>query len=390
MKILLIAPQPFFQDRGTPIAVRMMAETLVRLGHTVHLLVYHEGRDIVLENVELHRSMNLPWVKGIKAGLTLKKLFCDIFIFIKCLQLMHCNRFDLIHAVEESVFMARILKLFVGKPYVYDMDSSLPQQITDKFPQLSFLRLPMEFLEKNAIRGSVGVVAVCKVLEEIAIGYSPDTPVLRLEDITLLDCSGIGQENLREKYRFSGPVVMYVGNLEKYQGIDLLLRSFAIVVRKTPDTHLLLIGGSDDDIAFYRGRVLELDLAGRVTLCGPRPVTLLGYYLDQADILVSPRTQGNNTPMKIYSYLDTGKPVLATRLSTHTQVLDDEISYLVRPEPGAMADGIMRLLYDIELCRRLGQNSRDRVAAEFSPAAYRKKLTRFYKTIAVKIHGAEG
>ena len=53
-------------------------------------------------------------------------------------------------------------------------------------------------------------------------------------------------------------------------------------------------------------------------------------------MLVSPRLKGLNTPMKIYSYLDSGSAVLATRLRTHTQVLDDGIAYLVEPEPVAL------------------------------------------------------
>ena len=367
-----------------------MAETLSGMGHTVHLLVYHEGSDIHLDNVVMHRSMNLPWIMGIKPGLTLKKLFCDIFVFIKCLQLMRSVRFDLIHAVEESVFMACIIKIFSSKPYIYDMDSSLSLQVTDKFPLLSFFRVPMELLEKTAVRNSAGVIAVCKVLEEIAASYAPDCTILCLEDVTLLDGDRKGEENLRLTYQLTGSVLMYVGNLEKYQGIDLLLDSFARVVEVTPDVHLLLIGGSDEDIDYYRNRVLEMNLEGKAVLCGPRPISLLGYYLDQADILVSPRIQGNNTPMKIYSYLDTGKPVLATRLGTHTQVLGDDIACLVAPDAEAMAEGIMRLLHDPILCQRLGENGRKRVAENFSPAAYRKKLEQFYKTILAKIAVSKG
>ena len=61
---------------------------------------------------------------------------------------------------------------------------------------------------------------------------------------------------------------------------------------------------------------------------------------------MSPRLKGLNTPMKIYSYLDSGSAVLATRLRTHTQVLDDELAYLVEPEPAALGRGLAALLRD--------------------------------------------
>ncbi|HEY3013063.1 MAG TPA: hypothetical protein VGJ36_09970 [Gemmatimonadales bacterium] len=68
---------------------------------------------------------------------------------------------------------------------------------------------------------------------------------------------------------------------------------------------------------------------------GPRPISSLDDLFHRADVPVSPRLKGLNTPMKIYSYLDS----LATRLRTHTQVLDDHTAYLVAPEPEALGDG---------------------------------------------------
>ena len=67
--------------------------------------------------------------------------------------------------------------------------------------------------------------------------------------------------------------------------------------------------------------------AARLDATRDRVARLLG----EADVLVSPRLKGLNTPMKIYSYLDSGTAVLATRLRTHTQVLDDRTAYLVDP-----------------------------------------------------------
>ncbi|MBW1634901.1 MAG: glycosyltransferase family 1 protein, partial [Deltaproteobacteria bacterium] len=75
---------------------------------------------------------------------------------------------------------------------------------------------------------------------------------------------------------------------------------------------------------------------------------------------------------------------------THTQVLGDDMACLVAPDAEAMADGIIRLLHDPTLCQRLGENGRKRVAEDFSPAAYRKKLERFYKTIMGKIAVSKG
>jgi glycosyltransferase involved in cell wall biosynthesis len=110
-------------------------------------------------------------------------------------------------------------------------------------------------------------------------------------------------------------------------------------------------------------------------------VSELGDLLREADVLVSPRLKGTNTPMKIYSYLDSGTAVLATRLRTHTQVLSDRTAYLVDPEPRALGSGLAALLRDDSLRERLAAEAKDHVRREFTPEAARRKLESFYAMI---------
>jgi glycosyltransferase involved in cell wall biosynthesis len=176
---------------------------------------------------------------------------------------------------------------------------------------------------------------------------------------------------------------MYIGNLEKYQGIDLLIQGFKEALHQEEGLNLVIIGGNKDDIQFYQQRVEQLGITTHVYFCGQRPVNQLGSYLSQADILVSPRIQGNNTPMKIYSYLDSGKPVLATRLPTHTQVLDETISYLVNPVAEDMAAGIIALSRNAKLRQSLGSKARERVGEEYSLPVFKRKVDTFYKKLII-------
>jgi glycosyltransferase involved in cell wall biosynthesis len=381
LNILLLAPQPFYQERGTPIAVKLLAQTLGEQGYVVHLLVFAEGEEIDLPHVTIYRHIPLPGMSNIKPGLSVKKLICDFFLFVKSLQLIRRHEFQLVHAVEESVFMALVIKKIFKIPYVYDMDSCMSLQLMDKFPSLGLVRSMMGWLEKAAIVNSKGVLAVCRTLEEMVKKIAPDKLTARIEDITLLESGSEGQENLREELGIQGIVLMYVGNFEKYQGIDLLLDGFAEAVRRKKDLQLVLIGGNKEDIQFYKQRTRQLGIATGVFFCGQRPVNNLGYYLGQADILVSPRMQGNNTPMKIYSYLDSGIPVLATDLPTHTQVLDEGIACLVHPTPADMADGIIALAENKVLREKIGFQARQRVQEEYSLPAFQRKLAAFYQKL---------
>ena len=92
--------------------------------------------------------------------------------------------------------------------------------------------------------------------------------------------------------------------------------------------------------------------------------------------------------MKIYSYLDSGKPVLATRLYTHTQVLDDQISYLVEPTPLEMALGMEELIEDGELRSSIASQARGRLQDEYGPEVLHGKLAEFYEEVAETIGNA--
>ncbi len=385
--ILVVAPQPFFQNRGTPIAVRLLVEELARLGYEVHLLVFHEGEEVALSGVHLHRIAAIPGIKDIPPSLSSKKIVCDIFMLFKVFGLIRRHRFTVIHAVEEAAFMALAAKVVFATPYVYDMESSLAQQIVEKFSFFKPLGPVLRFFEGLAIKGSCGVVAVCRALEEIALVYDREKPIVRLEDISLLGGEVCTGEDLRQGLEMSGPIMLYVGNLEKYQGIDLLLQSFQLALNQGCRAHLVIVGGTAESIAAYKKYAEELRVVEFTTFCGPRPVELLGHYLSQADILLSPRIQGNNTPMKLYSYLDSGKPVLATNLPTHTQVLTEEFACLVAPDKESMAAGMVGLLNDPERCLRLGARGRSVARENYSLKAYQAKLGDFYRRILVGLPG---
>lgn len=389
MRVLLLAPHPFFQQRGTPIAERMMIEVLLARGHEVEVLTYHEGDDPGLPGCRVRRIPAPPFVRGIRPGFSWKKLVCDAVMLGHALSLVARRRYDLVHAVEESAFMALAAKALFGVPYVYDMDSGLAQQMVDKLPPLARVRPLLAWCERRAVRGSVAVLAVCRSLEEQALAEHPERRVARIEDITLLaPANGHGTERLGDLVGDGGPIVLYVGNLEPYQGIDLLLEGFARALPRVPSARLVVIGGEAADRARYAARSRELGLDGEVVFAGPRPVERLGDYLAQATVLVSPRTAGHNTPMKVYSYLDSGRPLLATRLPTHTQVLDDEVACLVEPRAEAFADGLVCLLADEVLRERLAGNAKRFAQREFTPEAFETKLLNFYDSVAERIGDA--
>ena len=392
MKILFLAPQPFFQERGTPIAVRLALEVLAaRQGKEVHLLTYHEGQNVQIPGVTIFR-IPAPWgITGVGPGISLKKLVCDFVFLFSALKLVwqaRSNQYQLVHAVEESVFVAWLIKLIWGLPYIYDMDSSLALQLTEKWEWFRPLRALLEFFERHATRGSIAVVPVCDSLAAIAERHgSKETLILR--DISLLDqkASAEAAPNLRREAGLSQNdlVVLYIGNLESYQGIDLLLESFAIIAPKAAQAQLVIIGGTPAHLEKYQLKAKALGCQNQVHFLGPKPVQQLKPLLSQADVLVSPRTLGNNTPMKIYSYLHSGKVTVATNLPTHSQVLNNQVAVLTAPEPKAFADGLLSVLSDANLRERLGRAAFQLAEEKYTYKIFSRELNGLYDRLSVKL-----
>jgi hypothetical protein len=186
MRILLLAPEPFYEDRGTPIAVALVLRVLSERGEDVDVVTYHEGRDLHLEHVTLHRIPGLPLLGRIPPGFSWKKVVCDAFLLVKAIRMAAARRYDLVHAVEESVFIALVLKWLFKLPYLYDMDSSLAQQLMERFRALRPFAWLLEGCEALAIRRAKVVAPVCETLAGIARRCRPERVVL-LPDVSLLD-----------------------------------------------------------------------------------------------------------------------------------------------------------------------------------------------------------
>ncbi|MCA9727131.1 MAG: glycosyltransferase family 4 protein, partial [Candidatus Eisenbacteria bacterium] len=383
----VIAPQPYFQERGTPIAVRLLVRALGERGDEVDLLVYHEGSDVATPGVTVHRIRPRPTVRGIRPGFSLKKVYCDLFLIPRIDRMLRDGQYDLVHATEEGVFLAHWLCRRHRIPFVYDMDSSMSHQILDRHGWLAPLRPWLEGAEARAMRAAVAVVPVCEALADVARSQGVSDPYV-LKDVSLVEetatggTSGVGTGEPVDIRALPGwqdrAIAMYIGNLEPYQGIDLLLESFRHVLRQLPAAGLVVVGGVPDDVEKYRRKSRALEIEGAVQFLGQRPVAHVGAYMRQADLLVSPRIHGQNTPMKVYTYLDSGVAVLATDLPTHTQVMNSTLAGLAPAEPAPFAREMIALLEDPSRRRELAGRARELIRREHSYGAFRERVHALY------------
>ena len=382
LRILFLAPQPFFEVRGTPLAVLHMTRALAALGHSVDLLTFPQGEPVPVEGVRHLRSPRLP-VGRVKAGPSLAKMVLDVPFLAEAAWRLRSGGYDVVHAVEEAAHLIAPFARWFGVPLVMDVDSSIPHQLRySGFATRGPLLRLAERLEGYALRHSAAAITVCASLTEDVRSRAPGLPVFQVEDPPLVEPGTTpppeAVETLRRELTLGPwPVVLYSGNFEPYQGVELLLEALAHV----PQVQLLLMGGRADDVARVKAEARARGIGERTVFSGQRPPSELPLFLAVADVLVSPRAKGENTPFKIFTYIASGKPLVATRIATHTQLLDDTTAFLVEPTPRGLAAGLQAALDRPEEANARARAALDLVRREYSVERYREKIARAYAEV---------
>src|SRR6266702_204148 len=125
-----------------------------------------------------------------------------------------------------------------------------------------------------------------------------------------------------------------------------------------PMARYAIVGGRSEQVEKQRLLAQELGVSEMVCFVGQRPLEEMPQYMALADILLSPRNKGTNTPLKLYTYLRSGKPILATQIYSHTQILNQDIAMLVPPTAEGLAQGTLELLQNPELAHKLASNGK--------------------------------
>jgi glycosyltransferase involved in cell wall biosynthesis len=382
-RALVIAPQPFFTPRGTPFSVYCRTLVTAELGVEVDLLTYGEGQDVDVPGVRIVRIPRLGALRPIPVGPSRVKLFLDVFVVLWTLALLVRHRYDFVHAHEEAVFFCRFLKPFFRFRLVYDMHSSLPQQLVNfGFTRSRLLIESFRWLEDGSLRVADAIITICPALADYALARIDDPGKHFLIENSILEEVSLAPEARAEEQglELEGEVpagrrlVVYAGTLEPYQGIDLLIRAFCIVRQETPDVFLLVVGGSAEQVSDYARLAEELGIEAHCRLTGRVPQPAARRLIARAAVQVSPRLRGINTPLKVYGQLASGIPLVATEIRAHTQVLDDEVAFLAAPTPEDFAQQIVAALSREDVRARRTEAAKRRYEERYSRAIYVGKM----------------
>jgi glycosyltransferase involved in cell wall biosynthesis len=353
--VLLVTPQPFYEDRGTPIAVAHTARALGELGYTVDLLAFPFGRHIELPHVNTHRCGNPLGLETVPIGFSWQKCALDASLIRSFEHLLKSRRYDIVHAVEEAAYIASRICHRAGRRFIYDMASSIPAELSCK-PLLrsGVAQRLLRSVESSVIKRAAHVIC-SSGLGETVRGHSHDTPTAewRFPAVSgTADAALMSDIRMTQQISPADKVVVYSGNFARYQGMDLLFAGFEQALGEDPDLLLMCVGASESDRRSWM-KALSPETAARVRIVPRCRRSEVPSFLALASCLVSLRPLSQNLPLKVFEYMGSGKPIVATRGPAHEPVLSARRAFLCDPTAASVAENILKVVQSPQRARAI-------------------------------------
>ena len=378
MRILMIAPQPFFEPRGAPLCVYQHIKALVTLGYGVDLVAYPFGKDVDLPGLKIYRAPGLPFIRSVKPGFSLTKFPLDVLILLTVLWRLCVGHYRYLHTHEEAAWIGVLFAPFFRYKHLYYMHCDLSQLVPACMTRFTLM------LQKYVVRRANTIVAFYPEVTSIARKMAPEQYIHTLLPLSIDDGLSCGCEEdiirLRRLWKLgTGPVLLYTGTLEYYQGLELLLQSVCIVHASFPEARYVIVGGNNVQVRQLKQIAQKLGITHTVRFTGQRPLEEMPHYMALATIVLSPRSEGTHVPLKVYTYLHSGKAILATNILSHTQILTPEMALLVSPTAEGLARGALTLLRDPERGRTLGRYSQDFARKHYNWSVFLEKSRQIHE-----------
>jgi glycosyltransferase involved in cell wall biosynthesis len=377
-RVLVIAPQPFYEDRGTPIAVRELLAALAGLGFEVDLATFPVGRGVDIPGVRVIRTPNVLRIRHVPIGFSARKLLLDVFLFFTVHRLLRTHRYFSVHGVEEGGFIATLLGRGVGVPVIYEMQSSLAEQLAARRifrpePVRRLLHLCERWLLRRVdlVACSAGLASHVSDLAPTVAVREWSYPVLSAQ-VPVHDVEVLRQELLIPA---GAAVVLYSGNFAKYQGLDEVMKAIPRVSAEIPGTVFVLVGADSAGAARVARQAARLGLNGQLKVVSRRPVNEIAQYHALANVLLAPRAVGSNLSLKVFHYMAAGRPMIVTGAGASRQVLEERGAFVVEHTTHAIAEAVIRLLREPALASSLAARARAYAHTHLGPANFARSVS---------------
>jgi glycosyltransferase involved in cell wall biosynthesis len=390
LRVLVVAPTPFFGDRGCHVRIYEEVRALAARGVESEIVTYPVGSDP--EGITVRRAPRLPGIGVRSVGPGYTRPIVDAALLGTALSTARRFRPHLIHAhLHEGIAIGAVLRRRLRVPLVADLQGSLVGELVDH-----------QFLSTGSLSASVVARVERWLVRQPDVILASSSAALSLLEAQGADRSRLvwfpdGADFSRFRPVATDPAlvstfgldgkrtVVFLGLLTPYQGVDLLIDAVPDVMRAVPSAHFLVMGYPDEEK--YRAMVQTRGLAAHVTFPGRIPYADAARYLSLGQVAVSPKLSTTEANGKLLNYMACGLPIVASDTPVNRELLGDAGVYVPVNDAPALAAALAALLMDDERRARLGSALRQRVEAEFSWPALADRLVGIYEDVQRRTAG---
>lgn len=380
-RVLLISPQPFYQWRGSPLRVRFDAQALAESGYAVDLLTMPVGDPFPLPGVTHYRAPNIIRAKNLAIGPSPAKAILDLAIAWKAFQLAVRNRYVSIHGIEDAGPIAARVARRHHVPFVFEKHSD-PASYKKGGVIKGAVMAAYRRVEQYSLRQAAMIIATGPALAEQARAANPRVPVHAISDIpaSLAEADPARAAEIRASWGLpeDAVIAIYVGSFATYQGLDLLFDAIPHAVKAVPRLYFAVIGGTPEQIAERTAQMAAAGCAEHVIFPPKVHPDLLSTTLDAADIMLSPRIHGDNTPLKLLDYFKAARPIVACDNPANRLIVGDTAAALCEPTPEAFGATLAALADDPDRRAALAAAGHELYLSRYNYTTFRAALAAAY------------
>jgi len=393
MKILQVTPffKPLWESGGVARVAYDISRNLHENGHEI--TVYTTNRSIYPNDLPTNRmtcvdGMNVYYFENLRKYIP--SMTPPVVPYrMPTVARREIAQFDVIHIHDHRTLLTVIASHYAmkhGVPYVLQAHGALPQDTGST----RMKRLFDLFWAKKVILGAEGVIALNETEAEHyrELGVDDDRIAIIPNGIDLAEYPDLPvRGNFRATWGISdhAKIVLYLGRLDPTKGIDILIRSFAVVAREFDDAVLVLVGGNMGYDEGFKEQVRLLGLDDRVIFTGfVSKEDKMAAFTD-ADVFVTPSFTG--FPITFLESCLCGTPIVTTGRGDLLTWIEDTVGYTTRYTPEALAGAIMHLLADDTLRARFGEKAKDLIRTKYNWQAIVREVEALYSDVAGRARG---
>ncbi|MEW5874627.1 MAG: glycosyltransferase family 4 protein [Candidatus Zixiibacteriota bacterium] len=408
MRILYLCADPgipFWGTKGASIHVRAFARSMEEAGHEVHVVVARQGHSasalpMATSVTEIPQEDEAFYQPPPAATTESAALLYEARQFAQnraaqdvVNDLMARHDFDLI-CERYSLFSIAGCESarWHGVPFLLEINAPL---IEEAARHRSLVLSPLaRAIEDYLFRRADRIIPVSEILADYVRRTCPSARVTVIPngvDLQKFELAGDGHAFRREwsDGKEGEFVIGFVGSLKPWHGTEILLEAFAAVAARDPRARLVLVGDgpSRGDIETM---VRQRNLSDRVTLTGAIPHDTMPDALQGMDVLTAPYPPIDGfyfSPLKIYEYMASGKPIVASKIGQIESILRNDVSAILTPagDASALASALLRLMDDLSTRERLGREAK---RAAFEQHGWSHRIAEYQERVFSELAGS--